>query len=95
MSLGAAIYCVYKCRRRGRIGDLNEERNDIGFFDEYMPVRRVNLSEVKEEICSVCLGEYKDGEEMRYTVCTHYFHKSCIDEWCVTNLSCPICRTSF
>ncbi len=44
ISLGGLFYCIYKCRRRGRTNNgLNEERFDIGFFDEYMPSKKADL----------------------------------------------------
>ncbi|ONK71449.1 uncharacterized protein A4U43_C04F8680 [Asparagus officinalis] len=47
-----------------------------------------------EETCSVCLGEYIEGEEMSVLPkCKHIFHKECIDRWLTTRSSlCPICR---
>ncbi len=80
ISLGGLFYCIYKCRRvRRRNTGLNEERFDIGFFEELMPSKKANVQEMKEEICSVCLAEFKQNEEIRPTVCGHYFHKSCLD----------------
>lgn len=42
ISMGGLIYCMYKCRRR-RSNRFQEERLDISFFDEYMPVQKANL----------------------------------------------------
>ena len=47
-----------------------------------------------EESCSVCLGEYMVGEEVRVLPkCNHMFHRGCIDHWLITRSPfCPICR---
>ncbi|KAH0452660.1 hypothetical protein IEQ34_019959 [Dendrobium chrysotoxum] len=43
--------------------------------------------------CSVCLGEFRDGELVRYLpACDHAFHVSCIDTWLRAHINCPLCR---
>ncbi|KAG6404509.1 hypothetical protein SASPL_136758 [Salvia splendens] len=43
--------------------------------------------------CAVCLGEYKESEEVRLMPeCGHVFHRSCIDLWLMIHPTCPICR---
>lgn len=48
--------------------------------------------------CSICLQEYRQGEELRVLPhCRprpHMFHRQCCDTWLETNASCPLCRTS-
>lgn len=44
--------------------------------------------------CAVCLGDYQKNEVLRQLpVCSHIFHKDCVDEWLVKNSTCPLCRT--
>lgn len=47
-----------------------------------------------EDTCSVCLGEYVVGEEVRVMPkCRHVFHRQCIDRWLTTGSAlCPVCR---
>jgi hypothetical protein len=48
---------------------------------------------LNQEACAVCQEEYEDGDVLRkITQCTHYFHKTCIDSWFLTNTKCPVCR---
>ncbi|CAL9173881.1 unnamed protein product [Musa hybrid cultivar] len=44
--------------------------------------------------CSVCLGEFRDGELVRLLPkCGHAFHISCIDTWLRDHANCPLCRS--
>ncbi|WOL00441.1 hypothetical protein Cni_G09154 [Canna indica] len=43
--------------------------------------------------CSVCLGEFCDGERVRLLPkCGHAFHVPCIDTWLRAHINCPLCR---
>jgi len=45
--------------------------------------------------CTVCLGEFQDGELLRLLPkCAHAFHVQCIDTWLRAHVSCPLCRAS-
>lgn len=42
--------------------------------------------------CSICLGAYVDGEEIRKLSCTHHFHQRCVDVWLLGHQNrCPLC----
>ena len=40
--------------------------------------------------CIICLEKIEDEEYQ--LVCSHIFHKECINKWQNKNPSCPICR---
>jgi Ring finger domain len=42
--------------------------------------------------CSVCLENYRIGEQKKILPCFHNFHENCIDQWLIQNGSCPICK---
>jgi hypothetical protein len=42
--------------------------------------------------CSICLGEYQTGEQIKPLPCKHHFHEKCVDEWLSDKNSCPVCR---
>jgi hypothetical protein len=47
------------------------------------------------QLCSICLEDYKVGEDIgwsRNPLCHHAFHKDCILEYLKAHNSCPICR---
>lgn len=42
--------------------------------------------------CSICLGCYAMGEQLRVLGCGHYFHSSCVDTWLLKHRNCcPLC----
>jgi len=43
--------------------------------------------------CTVCLGEFAEGEELKSLPCVHFFHKDCIDTWLMVGHTCPVCKT--
>ena len=45
--------------------------------------------------CSVCLGEFQDGELLRLLPnCGHAFHVPCIGTWLRAHVNCPLCRAN-
>lgn len=50
------------------------------------------LGAAGEPACAVCLCGYEEGEDLRRLRCGHSYHADCLDEWLVTNASCPRCR---
>lgn len=42
--------------------------------------------------CSVCLEDFELGETLKKIKCKHEFHKSCIETWLKSNITCPVCK---
>ena len=49
------------------------------------------LSEENQQ-CSICLANFKKGEESIILPCIHIFHSECIGAWVKKNHTCPICK---
>jgi hypothetical protein len=47
----------------------------------------------EEPHCSICLGEYEEGEELSTLPCGHIYHDECIGSWCSNHTRCPLCNT--
>jgi len=44
-------------------------------------------------ICTVCLEEFQDGEEILVLPCRHIFHDPCVMQWLEKEGACPFCKT--
>ncbi|KAJ4829482.1 hypothetical protein Tsubulata_001430 [Turnera subulata] len=43
--------------------------------------------------CTVCLSDYQPDDLLQQLpICSHAFHKECIDTWLTTRITCPLCR---
>jgi hypothetical protein len=45
-----------------------------------------------EEVCSICMEAYKQGDTLKSLQCKHEFHGDCIDRWLGLKDACPLCR---
>lgn len=52
------------------------------------------LLNLEEEMCSICLDEYRQNDKCCHLPCQHTFHSSCIAKWLTERSStCPLCKT--
>ena len=45
-----------------------------------------------EDVCSICLEQFKDDEDVIILPCRHGFHPDCLDPWLKMHSECPSCR---
>nr|XP_043615986.1 RING-H2 finger protein ATL38-like [Erigeron canadensis] len=58
----------------------------------YSSVKGIKLGQTVLE-CAVCLNEFQDHETLRLLpMCSHVFHRECIDTWLAAHVTCPVCR---
>ena len=55
-------------------------------------IQIIKLTHNLDEHCSICLDEFKEGDELRLVECSHNFHIECLDKWLMLKNTCPICR---
>ncbi len=75
-------------REAGRRGASAEE---ITEHSDVRPFRAQDFPDAEDAKCVVCLGEYEEGDQLRYLRCNHHFHIECVDEWLKRQGSCPLC----
>lgn len=73
------------------------EQNNSGLSDAAMRTLRENSFTVTETDdntqCSICLETIQQNETVVTLECQHTFHLQCIERWCSSHNSCPICRS--
>lgn len=42
--------------------------------------------------CSICLGEYEEGEKLVQLPCGHIYHEDCVGSWTTNHTRCPLCN---
>ncbi len=42
--------------------------------------------------CSICLGDYEEGETLCMLPCLHTYHDACVDVWISGRATCPLCN---
>ena len=47
---------------------------------------------INSNMCSICLDEFEDAQEVRLLSCFHQFHVRCIDQWLTEKPFCPSCK---
>ena len=77
---------------------FDEEMFDVqrpsGVNDNYiarLDTRTVQRTR-KENICAICVEEYKRGDKVFFLGCKHHYHTVCITPWLERHAACPTCR---
>ncbi|XP_010055018.2 RING-H2 finger protein ATL22 [Eucalyptus grandis] len=71
------------------------DESTIESFTKIVLGESLRLSGPNDNICPICLADYKPKEILRcIPECTHCFHAECIDEWLKISSMCPVCRNS-
>ncbi|CAK8539302.1 unnamed protein product [Lathyrus sativus] len=69
------------------------DRSRIEQYPKIQLTESGQLSKSIDNVCSICLSEYKPMETLRsIPQCNHHFHIDCIDVWLKMNATCPLCR---
>lgn len=68
-----------------------KERGVKDNFIARLDTRTVNKVR-KENMCAICVDEYRRGDKVFFLGCKHHFHTTCILPWLQRNHACPTCR---
>jgi hypothetical protein len=85
-----------------QIQDLVNKKKKLREVTNHLPkYRKIKEGDAlldKLDVCAICHENYKLNEFKReLNICSHTFHKKCIDKWFLNNdnLECPLCRQSY
>ena len=80
---------IEKQLKSGKYKDLLKEKEDN---------EKKGVKYDMEDMCCICMQDFKPDTEVKVTKCKHYFHQDCLFSWVDTKLEkpdCPFCRTPF
>ena len=46
----------------------------------------------RNSVCTICLEDFTEEEEVVLCPCKHCYHENCIKEWLRLKNSCPLCK---
>ena len=49
-------------------------------------------NELPDDLCSICLEDFKEGDKIKKLNCNHVYHEECLIPWLNKNDYCPMCR---
>ena len=55
-------------------------------------IHDINKLSDENKRCSICLENFKNGDDSIILPCIHIFHSKCINIWMKKNAVCPICK---
>ena len=55
--------------------------------------QRCSIASKDSHVCSICLLDIEQGEEVLTLDCSHSFHIACCSTWLHTHATCPNCRS--
>ena len=74
--------------------------DDIDGLDEDMikqypssKIKDINKLTEDKKRCSICLENFKNGDDSIILPCIHIFHAECIKKWMKKKNACPICKS--
>ena len=82
------ILSILPCINNELNGELNNELN--GELINNLEIKKIK--KINNEICCICLEQFKINDDINKLNCNHIFHKVCLDKWYKFN-NCPLCRT--
>ena len=85
---------------RGGYGSVSSENVDdlrLEALEEGEGLRKLSKEDHDEgsfgvPSCSICLGEYEEGERLVRLPCDHVYHEECISAWADNHVRCPLCN---
>jgi hypothetical protein len=78
------------------LNETLQETENHGISEQMLQSIRSNATNIENEEnvtqCSVCLENINVGDSCVTLRCNHKFHLHCIERWCQTHNTCPMCR---
>lgn len=72
----------------------NDEETRESLLNNYS-IEKYESGKKMNDICAICLEEFKTEDNIIRLNCSHYYHKCCVIKWFEIKYvnTCPICRS--
>ena len=80
---------------------IDEHRENVQIVRYHNRPKKINIdnlnnillcNELPDDLCSICLEEFKEGDKIKKLNCNHVYHEECLIPWLNKNDYCPMCR---
>ncbi|XP_031556063.1 RING finger protein 24-like [Actinia tenebrosa] len=93
-------FCCYLIRSSRRSRDLLDSEDveqpsrefPRGLIKVKYKSKWLKKSTLKDDMCTICLDDFKSREEINMCRCGHAYHHKCIMKWLEIRETCPICQ---
>jgi hypothetical protein len=98
-SLFVCFFCCVSLQisRSDNVGEQNRRAalsiiDDISDIQIFSNILKLNV--YNETVCSICLENFENDDNVRLLRCHHVYHNECIKEWFERSSKCPLCNTN-
>jgi hypothetical protein len=53
------------------------------------------IHDIHNDVCAICLEDFKSDENVRQLKCSHIYHVTCINTWSKDHETCCLCKYNF
>ncbi|KAM3147075.1 hypothetical protein pb186bvf_000791 [Paramecium bursaria] len=91
--IGVVAAFVICCQIQRQSRQITQEKPalELEILNKYLPAHKINRFQINDH-CSVCLVNFEQRSQVRYTPCKHVFHDQCLMDWTKKQANCPNCR---
>ena len=88
----SVIPTISRCLYVQYIKNNRQNRVQVNPIDNLQTL--IITNNVPDDVCTICLEEFKFDEELKKLKCGHMYHKECLKPWLENKKRCPICRAN-
>ncbi|RDX67996.1 putative E3 ubiquitin-protein ligase RHY1A, partial [Mucuna pruriens] len=83
-------------KKEGKVRQSSEHKKDGGIGRKLLEsswLLRGNKLKKERKVCSVCLEDFGQEQQVMNLSCSHKYHSACLLPWLAAHPHCPYCRT--
>lgn len=96
LAIGCVCTWMTICKIHKSEKEAEDDRVKQAFANTQVCAYSSSDDRYNQASCIICLTEFQNANLLRKLVCSHIFHKNCIDQWIMNNINkkpvCPVCK---